>query len=118
ERRELPPQPRPLDARHHALPAAARLHRPRRDPRPLGRSHREVRRQDARQAARGRGLRRGDGGGRVAVSETTPSATGLEARPRAGGPAWLTEQRARLAEALERDGFPTQKTEAWRFTPA
>jgi Fe-S cluster assembly protein SufD len=52
------------------------------------------------------------------VSEPSRSAIPLEARPRGGGPAWLVEARARVAKALEADGLPTPKTEAWRFTPA
>ena len=34
------------------------------------------------------------------------------------GPAWLRSLRGRAADALRKDGLPTHKTEAWRFTPA
>jgi Fe-S cluster assembly protein SufD len=44
--------------------------------------------------------------------------TSLDTRPREGGPAWLAEARARVAKELAQEGFPTPKTEAWRFTPA
>lgn len=35
----------------------------------------------------------------------------------AGGPDWLTGLRRSAAEHLRDKGFPTKKTEAWRFTP-
>ena len=51
------------DARDHALPAPARLHRARRRARARRRPDREERRQGARARARGEGLRLGRGSG-------------------------------------------------------
>ncbi len=33
------------------------------------------------------------------------------------GPEWLRAERQRAADLLRRDGLPSKKTEAWRFTP-
>ena len=57
ERRERAARPRPGDAGHHPLPAAARLHRPRPRARAGRRAHRPLRRQGAGPGARGEGLR-------------------------------------------------------------
>lgn len=35
----------------------------------------------------------------------------------AGGPQWLVERRRAAAERLRETGFPTRRTENWRFTP-
>lgn len=51
------------------------------------------------------------------MSSVIREKTSLELAPRDGGPAWLEERRRAASSALARDGFPTKKTEAWRFTP-
>ncbi|MFW6050079.1 MAG: Fe-S cluster assembly protein SufD [Myxococcota bacterium] len=42
---------------------------------------------------------------------------GLPQRIATGGPDWLVGLRRSAAQHLEERGFPTRKTEAWRFTP-
>lgn len=44
------------------------------------------------------------------LQSLTPSA-------RAGEPGWVTTLRSEAADRLRTDGFPTAKTETWRFTP-
>src|SRR5262249_34568189 len=58
ERRERAPEPGPRDGRHHALPAAPRLHRGGPRPRSGERWNRPVGRQDSGARARARGLRK------------------------------------------------------------
>ena len=114
--------PGAFDARRHALPAAAELHRPRllhvlvegRIVRSGGKELAlELEEKGYALAREGAARRR-----RVAMMDAAVAESVFAPRlaPPAGEPAWLAERRSRAFERFERLGFPTPHDEAWRYT--
>src|SRR5262249_49858795 len=117
ERSQRAAQPGALDARDHALSAAARAHRARPRARALGRPHRAERRQVARLGARGEGLRRA--GGRMGDAAPERHWTELfaaESAARAGEPGWLEAARKAAIARFAELGLPTRRSEEWKYT--
>ena len=111
--------------RHHALPAAAGLHRARHRARAVERPHRQDRRQGTGARARSARLCRvsGRGGGVNAevtiiktAAETALAQAFAQARARLPGDDAVAAQRDAAFDVFAKEGLPHRRVEEWKYT--